>query len=238
MASSSNGYVVEQEMCLALHYKKVSELTTHLRFILQELFGPLNPDEIIKCYETDSFSKPDISIYYKDQIKHVSIKTGACDVLHDEYIDTFVKFLAEHGVSEKTQKIFYLYQYGDGTLDGTGKVRLRGDQVSAKYHDLLEYAKAEINNNKDLIVEIVDRVMFSGVDPDVFAADAIYHGDVYSGTIVTKRQVIRHIRKIVGPLIERLISDLYFYIHTLDTLIEKQWMRKEDSTLMSNGQVY
>ena len=195
MASSSNGYVIEEELCLALNHKKVKDLSVHLRFILQEMYGALEAEEIVECYPIETYIKPDIQIIYKGIIKNVSLKSGACDVLHDEYIDTFVQFLASIGVSEKTQKIFLLYQYGDGTLDGTGKVRLTGQQVERKYHDLLEFAKQEINNDKELIKQVVERVIFEGVDPDAWHADALYHGDVYSGTIVTKRQIMRHIMK-------------------------------------------
>ena len=195
MSSSSNGYVIEEELCMAFHKKKVKDLSVHLRFVLQELYGPLEADEVIECYQTEEFIKPDIQIIYKGIIKNISLKTGATDILHDEYIDTFVKFLGSLGVSEKTQKTFFLYQYGDGTLDGTGEVRLTGQEVERKYHNLLEEAKMEINENKDLIVQVVERVIFDGVDPDAWHADAVYHGDVYSGTIVTRRQIIRHIRK-------------------------------------------
>ena len=195
MASSSNGYVIEEELCLALHHKKVKELSQHLRFILQELYGALEGEETIECYQTESFIKPDIQIIYKGIIKNISLKSGASDVLHDEYIDTFVNFLGSIGISEKTQKIILLYQYGDGTIDGTGRNRLTGEQVERKYHSLLEYAKKEINENNELIEKVVERVLFDGVDPDAWHADALYHGDVYSGTIVTKRQIIRHIRK-------------------------------------------
>ena len=193
--SSTNGYVIEEEMCLALHNKKVKDLSDHLRFILEEMFGPLESDEKIECYQSKTFIKPDIFIYYKNMMRGVSIKSSDSEVLHDEYVDTFVKFLDEIGVSKKTQKTILLYQYGDGTTDGSGKIRLNSEQVRHKYCSLIDEAKQELNNNKDLIVKVIERVMFNGVDPDAFAADAVYHGDVYSGTIVTRRQVLRHINK-------------------------------------------
>ena len=193
--SSTNGYVIEEEMCLALHRKLVKDLSTHLRFILEELYGPLEANEMVECYATESFIKPDINIYYKGIRKGVSIKTGACDVLHDEYIDTFVNYLREIGVSEKTQRTYLLYQFGDGTTDGTGKRRMDGEEVRKQYYSLLEDDKKEINENYDFIEKIVERVIFVGVNPDEFSADAVYHGDVYSGTIVTKRQIMRHIRR-------------------------------------------
>ena len=193
--SSTNGYVIEEEMCLALHNKKVKDLSEHLRFILEEMFGPLEADEKIECYPSKSFIKPDIFIYYKKMMRGVSIKSQDSDVLHDEYVDTFVNYLKEIGVSEKTRNTILLYQYGDGTTNGTGKVRLNGDQVRRKYAALLEEAKQELTGNTKIIIKVVERVMFDGVDPDAFAADAVYHGNVYEGIIVTRRQVLRHIIK-------------------------------------------
>ena len=191
----NNGILKEDEFVYYLNCQKASELSPNLKNMLVPLFGIVDGRKEISCEKTVNRIKPDIIIKHRGIEKAVSLKTGSSQVVHGEQIKPFVLFLRSLGVSNRTQQTFLLFLYGDGTMDGTGKERMRFQKIMYWLSDRIEEANKELNSNKDLILKFIDRVVFQGVDPEARSADAIYHGDVNSGVLVTKEQIMKHIMR-------------------------------------------
>ena len=173
--------------------KKAKELSPNLRAMMEKLFGIVDPEKKIKCKKTQNYIKPDILITHMKKEVGVSIKHGRAQVLHEEQIKSFILFLRENGISNRTQQTILLFQYGDGTNTGTGTKRYSGDELKILLKERIEQANKELNSNKDFIIKFMNRIAFDGVDPDAKKADAIYYGDVEDGVVVTRRQMEKHI---------------------------------------------
>lgn len=209
---NNHGRLKEDEMMINLNGKKVSEITPNLFHMMEELFGALEPNEVITCTQPEDYIKPDLLITYKGITKGISMKSSTSENVHTEYVSTFIDFLESIGVSKETRDTILLYHFGDGTKDGTGSNRMSLDEVRFRYRDLIKKANTELNEDPEIITKIVDRLVFDGVNPNAAKADALYHGDIYYGIVITRKQVHKHIlRKVwdkydnlhVGPLFLR-----------------------------------
>lgn len=132
--------------------------------------------------------------------------------LHDEQIKTVILFLRELGLSTFGQKLLLYYQYGDGTLDGSGEKRKNYYETYDWLKNGIKEFNEEINLNHQWVEKIVDRVMFQGVDKNAPKADYIYQGDLTYGTAISREQVLTHLKRKtydyyenlhIGPLMVR-----------------------------------
>lgn len=193
--ANNHGRLIEDEIMINLEGKKVSELNSNLKYLLSELFGALDINETIHCTQPEDYIKPDLIIEYKGAKKGLSIKSGATEFVHREYIQTFIEFLKGLGISQKTLNTILLFQYGDDTLDGTGKKRMSYEDIRYRYQARIREANVELNKNNDFIYKVVERTVFDGIGDGKNKADALYHGDVFDGTVITRWQVQKHIMK-------------------------------------------
>ena len=187
--SSNRGFDNEKLIAEALNGKKFSEINRNLQTMVRDMFGYQDDEEVISAFQIDSMFKPDISITYKGQTKYVSIKSGTAKVFHGENIKSFILFLRSKGVSKETQKTILLFQYGDGTLDGSGKKRLDSYEAREWLHKQIKKANMELNSNPDLIDSVLERTMYQGLDESAPAVDFIYFGTPEYGVVVSKKQI-------------------------------------------------
>ena len=186
---ANKGYENEVYIAEALNGKKFYELNINLQAMIRDLFGQPNEKETIECEIFDGPYKPDITIRYKGQTKYVSIKCGRANELHGENIKPFVLFLRSLGVSKRTQVTLVLYQFGDGTIDGTGKRRMNNLEVNNWLRKRLKEANDELNMNREVINKTLDRVMFQGILESSTPAEYIYFGTPEIGKVVSKKQI-------------------------------------------------
>ena len=191
---SNHGKLNEDELMLALNKRKVRDLEPCMHYLLRELFGALEPEEMVFCSQPDLPVKPDLLITYKGETKGLSVKSGTSEYVHGEPIEKFVEFLKEIGISDKTIETLLLNQFGDGTIDGTGKERMPLYELKYQLSTAIKLANTELNSDPEKLVQIIDRLVFKGWNEDAQVADAIYHGDIFNGVVATRTQVMKHIR--------------------------------------------
>ena len=191
---TNQGTFKEQEMVERLNNKKISELSNNLKTLMIALFGVLDDKGLVQCKLIDGSRKPDFVIIYKGQKRYISMKTGRAEVVHEEYIDTFITFLRSLGVSERTLETMLLYQYGDGTIDGSGEDRYNYNLLRVMLDTRIKEANEELNKDKELLIKVIDRCVILGTVEDPIPIDAIYFGDYVFGEVATKRQILRHIK--------------------------------------------
>ena len=177
------GFFKEDEILYHLNNHKIKELNNNLRYVMKVLYGPLDNEEVVTCEKTTGFIKPDIIITYKGIKKAVSIKSGKSEFIHEGWVKDIVLYLRSLGVSKNTQKAILLYQYGDGTLDGSGEP-MEFAKVRYLYDDIVREANKELNKDRDFVVSVVSHLMFLGNKENAILVDAIYHGDyLYCGLV-------------------------------------------------------
>ena len=160
----------------------------------------------------DDAFKTDFVIEYGDRVKNISMKSGRAEVVHNEILKNFIEFLREFKISEQTLETICLFHYGDGTIDGTGEKRKPYREIVYELGDRTALANAELNKDIGIVAEVVRRCVFKGSDADNLEADALYFGDMFYGTVVTKNQIMKHVRRRsfdyydnlhIGPLLLR-----------------------------------
>jgi len=210
--STSEGFRREDEMVHYLNDKKVKELNSNLKKMLEALFGVIDEEEIVKCEIVLGFAKPDLKITYQGIDKYVSMKTGNASTIHTDDIKKFTDYLLGLGFPKEAIDVILLFHYGDGTTDGSGLVRHDFNYLMRKYEDQIAFANLELNSNKDLIIKAVCYTMFGALNDEKPPADAIYYGTYINGSLATKYQIIRHIHNRswehiyclhIGPLLMR-----------------------------------
>lgn len=192
-----NNYGLQNEVELenAINGKRFSELNENLQRMVTQLFGHLNDSDVLACRRTDNYIKPDIVVSCRGKDCYISVKCNHSKFMHTESIKSFVMFLRSLGISEETQKTLLLFQYGDGTMNGTGEIRMNRNQVYDWLAERITNANRELNNRLDFIEKVVNRVVFQGVDLVADSADYIYDGTVDYGIIVSKRQVRSYLKR-------------------------------------------
>ena len=234
---SNHGKINEDEMMLALNNHRVMDLLPNLHYVMEELFGALEPEEIIKCTQPSVPIKPDLLITYKGVTKGLSIKTGTSEFVHGEPVEKYVEFLKEIGISDKTITTILLNQFGDGTTDGTGKERMELIELKYQLRVQIKQANTELNSDPEILLKIIDRMVFQGWDENAQRADALYHGDMYQGVIVTRKQVIKHIRNKYWDYYDNLhVGPIFLRPHAryIGTEIKHEFSRHKIDGFWSN----
>ena len=227
MAPVNHGYRKEDEMKEFLHDKVVSTLSENLQNLVINLFGVVDPNGVVTSEDGVDFSKPDFILSYKGQKRYVSMKSGGAEIVHTEQAKNFIPFLRSIGVSEDTLRTILLYQYGDGTVNGTGKQRMNNHQTFEWLSKRVEKANDELNK-VEIIMKVCDRALFQGVTGDVPAADAIYHGDFKEGFVASRFQIETYLENKSFDWIENLhVGPLLIRPHAryAGTEIKNPWAR-------------
>lgn len=213
MRYQNNGFLKEDQLVMSLDKKKYSQISFAFRPILISMFGNLNDDDIIYCYKFEDYTKPDFVIEVKDAKHFVSMKTTSVYV-HQEKIESFIMFLKELGISDKTCETFLKYQFGDGTTDGSGHHRDPYNVVFARLQADIQEANRELNADQEIMWKVISRCLFQGVNQKAIPADYLFMGDAQGGHIVSKGQVYKYIRLKNWDFIENLhIGPLLFNPH-------------------------
>lgn len=191
----NSGLQNEQDLISALDGKTYSMLGGNLRHAMKAVFPDFDETSLFTAEKSDPRGKPDIKISYRGTVHYVSVKSGADEQIHAEEIKKFMRFLSDNGMSEKSQETFLLFQYGDGTTDGTGKTRYNYEQLLPMLSDRVAEANEELNSDKDFLLRVADRLLWKGNFLELPGADYIYHGTPDFGIICSKRQVSTHLKR-------------------------------------------
>jgi hypothetical protein len=160
-----------------LNEKKVCQLSNNAKYIIREIFEHPDEEAVVYAKRLDEFIKPDFYIRIGENTHYISMKSGSSNTLHQEYVKEFCIYLRERGISNRTLQTILLYQFGDGTLDGTGKERFPYEKLRFLLADRLKEANLELNRDKEFVISIINRVVFKGAREENIEADYVYHGD-------------------------------------------------------------
>ncbi|MCR4879596.1 MAG: hypothetical protein K5906_01395 [Bacilli bacterium] len=229
--NSNKGLFKEEEMSLLFNDKKFSELDNNSKNVIRTMFGHVEDDAVIKCSRLDNKMKPDLIFTINDVSHYLSMKTGSNGIVHQEKIDYFVEHLREIGISEKTVETILLYHYGDLTLDGTGPERYTFRRICFMLDERIQAANKELNTNRDFVVHMVNRFLFKGREKENIVAEFIYHGDEDFGVIVTRKQVLMHVKLHTYAFLENLhIGPLLIHPHA--RYVGKKTFNKEKRAII------
>lgn len=195
MKQINKGLQSETTFINAFNGKTYPQLGNNLKVVARHLYSDVDDTSVFSAVKSDPRGKPDMTITYKEETHYVSLKSGADEIVHAEDIVKFLSFLNDHGVSQRTQDTLRLFQYGDGTLDGTGAKRLGYEELMPILAPKIREANIELECDKALLLDLADRLVFQGNYHDLPAADLIYHGTVDYGVSASITQIKKHLTR-------------------------------------------
>lgn len=237
---NNDGFKNEELILNIFNNTRIKDLSYHGFRLINTIFEYPTGNEKVHGELVKGFYKPDILLRYKKKEKFISIKSFKAKEVHQERIKTFILFLREQGISERTQKTILLYQYGDLTMNGTGEKRYSTEAFQEFLKERIKEANIELNNNKDFIKAFIERCVFMGVIEGAIAADYLYCGNEEEGVIASRQQILSYCTKKdlsylqhlhVGPLLFRPRAR---YVKNNETYPEKRhevviyWPRLKD----------
>lgn len=209
---ANDGHKFENQVIERLDNASISKMPENVKYLLEKVFGTLKKRSTVKCRHAEDFTKPDIIISYKDEEAYVSLKTGTACEVHKEKIETLIPFLRTCGVSEQTLKTIVLFQFGDGTYDGSGAHRRDSNETFHWLRERIKAANEELNTNPEIIKAVMQRCLFQGVNPQAKPAKYIYHGSLSDGILISDNQIEKYVDRKnflflenlhIGPLLLR-----------------------------------
>ena len=165
----------DSEVLLALNEKRIDELNENLKEFMHELFPVAKGDDVIRCWLCEDDDKPDIGIEVGEERHYLSLKSGATKGIHTESIKHFLPFIRELGISKESQKTLLLYQFGDCTLNGTGKVRYGAEELMAMMPERIKRLNVELNR-RDVVRKCFRRFISEGRIKRPYKADYVAFG--------------------------------------------------------------
>ena len=175
-----------------INSKKISDLTFLLQELILFLFPHIKQDSIIKCYKNIEYEKGDIVIQVGCIKKYVSIKMGHKNSVHCESIKKFKIFLKSINVKQSIINEILSYQYADGTLDGTGKIRKSTEEYKKENKNSIIRINKELNK-PEIIKKAVNRFIIQGTQCHTNKIDLLVYGTPNNFFFITPKEIHTYI---------------------------------------------
>jgi hypothetical protein len=184
---SYSGFENEDRIIEALNGKEFNELNYNLQQLIKDSFSQYYGK--IEAIKQAGQNKSDLKISIGNESHTYSIKKGTGNSVHQEPIEPFLEFLAQnYGIDVEMKNNLRLFIWGDGTLDGTGKIsdRLSAPQFKKQYPQVIETIQNFFNSIKK---QLIKRFLIEGVKSDS-SAEFVYYGTAQSGVCCKSDKIV------------------------------------------------
>ncbi len=194
MSKNIHGFKNESYISEYLNEKKFGLLNENIKNFLCWLFErKIGDNEIVYSDQTEKigrkFTKPDIWIKISDVKKFISIKIGCGNSVHQEPLTRFCEFLTSIKVPNEIVNNLKLYHFGDDTIDGSGVKRYSTNEIKNKYENKIKQTN-DFLNQKQVLNQIIYRVLFIGSFKNYNIVDAIYYGTKDNGLWASREEIL------------------------------------------------
>lgn len=163
-----------------LNARKFGALNPNLKAFVNDVFNPsehTKNTQLVHAKRTsDTRYKPDMVIDYANEKSNISIKMGSGNSVHQEPIDTFIKYVRDElGATQEEINAILFFHWGDGTLDGSAPVaaRMPAKDIIEKHPDIITTIQNFFNKHED---ELLERFLSTGIYK-ISHVDWIYYGN-------------------------------------------------------------
>ncbi len=184
---SFSGFENEDRIIEALNGKTFESLTPNLQELIKSSFS--NYNSVIVAVKQAGQNKSDLKISIGNESHTYSIKKGTGNSIHQEPIEPFLEFLAQnYGIEEEMKNNLRLFIWGDGTLDGKGKIsdRLSAPQFKKRYPHIIDSIQNFFNSIKEPLIK---RFLIEGVQSNS-SAEFVYYGTAQSGVCCKSDKIV------------------------------------------------
>ena len=181
MGSNSHGFKNEESISSALHNKLYKDIEyLNLKTFIKEIHPSIQNYTLVKSpYKEGNKFKKDVEIIIEDKSYYISVKMGSGNSIHQEKVEPFIHMLEkEYGISNALTNYIRKFIWGDGTIDGSGRVSDRCGNSKLKTTMPVEIRGIQnfINSHKE---ELLRRFLINGSNKG--RVDYIYYGTPKSG---------------------------------------------------------
>lgn len=184
-----DGFKNEYEISNYLNHRKIKYLDPLFSDMIDQLYGKLDDDLLIKAYIDKEKKKFDLVIEINHIVKRVSIKKGICNSVHVEGISSFIHFLIDSGVEKDVVVAYLKYHYADGTTNGSGITRLPVWKYKIEHQNDIDYINSKINNPY-VLKRAIQRFVLQGKNSNILI-DGLLYGVVGDFFFVTKDDIMK-----------------------------------------------
>lgn len=187
----NDGFVNEEELKDYINNNQYNQynnnIKSFLKFLFQDKFNPALP---FIAQKEGGTAKPDLLVEHNGIEKHISIKKGSGNSVHQEKIEVFFPYFEEilgHNLLNNLK----LFHYGDDTINDTGAHRYNAAECKERYSKEISELNASIND-PEILPLFLDRFLFIG-NASTLIVDAIYYGTIEDGLWATQKEVLNYI---------------------------------------------
>ena len=184
----------EYDFIKELDNKSFNKINFLLQDLILFLFPYIEDNTIINCFKNVDYEKGDICVRVGNIRKYISIKMGHKNSVHCESITKFVKFLTSLNVSNKIIKEILKYQYADGTIDNTGKIRQSSAEYKKDNYESIKLINQELNTEK-ILNAAINRFVVQGTQWHTHKIDVLVYGTPNDFFYVTPLEMHKFILK-------------------------------------------
>lgn len=189
-----DGFKNEWEFAKYLNNRKIKYLSPMFIDLFNKLYDKkLKKEDIIYCNINFNKQKTDIIVSINGIEKRISIKKGIKNSVHVEPITTFINFLKENYASKKIINEVLLFQFADGTLNGSGNNRVSTKEYIINHQKELNMINKFFNKRR-LVRKAINRFVLTGTN-SYESIDAIIYGVVEDFIWITKDEIIKILMK-------------------------------------------
>ncbi|KZX12883.1 hypothetical protein [Methanobrevibacter curvatus] len=183
---ANDGIKNEHKIISQLHNHKYEHINNNLQKFLQFIFSfKISPKERIFSKKLPGADKSDICIQINNEKHFISVKIGSGNSIHQEKLEEFISFLSKNfEVETSVLNDIKFFIWGDGTLDGSGKIeeRLNAREINKKYPDKVKNIQTFFNFHKK---ELIQRFLIDGSTNQNNKPEYIYYGNDIEGTYIS-----------------------------------------------------
>ncbi|CAA6827398.1 MAG: Unknown protein [uncultured Sulfurovum sp.] len=183
----NNGFKNEKGLVKALNTKYFYQLNKNLKNLIKSTFK--HYDMPIKCELLTENHKSDIQIQIGTESHTYSIKMGKGNSIHQEPLDSFLKFLEkEYALNPKIKENLQRFIWADGTLNGHGAIQHRISSRTFKKRNpqLIEEIQSYFDKFKKPLIQ---RFLIEGINSQS-SAEFIYYGTVNKGVVCKSTAIL------------------------------------------------
>lgn len=187
---SKDGFDNENLLIENMNNKKYENLNDNLKKFVKHIDKNVKNSTIIFCEKHAGLNKTDLTIKIRNHSYNISVKKGTGNSIHQEKLEDFIEFLDDNydDLNENIIEAIKLFIWGDGTLNGTGKVEDRIDARTfhKKYPDLIKIISEFFYKHK---YDLIKRFLITGLKSEI-SPDFIYYGTVENGVCISSNYAL------------------------------------------------
>ena len=180
-----NGFENEKIIVETINNNDFSNLSTDFQNAIIKINSGTIP-KTLSAKQYGGTDKADLSIVSDGKVNYVSVKKGSGNSIHQEPIERFIKFLAKE--IEYNSAVFNdlrHFIWGDGTLDGSGKVedRIGAAEYKKTFPNKINNIQIYFNRHKQ---QLLERFIINGAVTTSHNVDYLFYGNTDECTVVSK----------------------------------------------------